>query len=104
KEMPRYDANHPKIKAANEAAKDGDPCVIRFRNPKEGSVVFEDQIRGRIEIRNDQMDDLIIRRTDGSPTYNFCVVVDDWDMGITHVVRGEDHINNTPRQINIYEA
>ncbi|MCV5657441.1 glutamate--tRNA ligase family protein, partial [Escherichia coli] len=57
-----------------------------------------------IEIRNDQMDDLIIRRTDGSPTYNFCVVVDDWDMGITHVVRGEDHINNTPRQINIYEA
>ena len=59
---------------------------------------------GRIEIRNDQMDDLIIRRTDGSPTYNFCVVVDDWDMGITHVVRGEDHINNTPRQINIYEA
>ena len=74
KEMPRYDANHPKIKAANEAAKDGDPCVIRFRNPKEGSVVFEDQIRGRIEIRNDQMDDLIIRRTDGSPTYNFCVV------------------------------
>ena len=65
KEMPRYDANHPKIKAANEAAKDGDPCVIRFRNPKEGSVVFDDQIRGRIEIRNDQMDDLIIRRTDG---------------------------------------
>ncbi len=104
KEMARYDANHPKIKAANEAAKEGDPCVIRFRNPKEGSVVFEDQIRGRIEIRNDQLDDLIIRRTDGSPTYNFCVVVDDYDMGITHVVRGEDHINNTPRQINIYEA
>ena len=104
KEMPRYDANHPKIKAANEAAKDGDPCVIRFRNPKEGSVVFDDQIRGRIEIRNDQLDDLIIRRTDGSPTYNFCVVVDDIDMGITHVIRGEDHINNTPRQINIYEA
>lgn len=104
KEMPRYDANHPKIKAANEAAKAGDPCVIRFRNPKEGSVVFEDQIRGRIEIGNDQLDDLIIRRTDGSPTYNFCVVVDDWDMGITHVVRGEDHINNTPRQINIYHA
>lgn len=104
KEMPRYDADHPKIKAVNDAAKDGDPCVIRFRNPKEGSVVFNDQIRGRIEISNSQMDDLIIRRTDGSPTYNFCVVVDDWDMGITHVVRGEDHINNTPRQINIYEA
>ncbi|MBD1565640.1 glutamate--tRNA ligase [Vibrio sp. SA48] len=104
KEMPRYDADHPKIKAVNDTAKDGDPCVIRFRNPKEGSVVFNDQIRGRIEISNSQMDDLIIRRTDGSPTYNFCVVVDDWDMGITHVVRGEDHINNTPRQINIYEA
>ncbi len=104
KEMPRYDANHPKIKAVNDAAKDGDPCVVRFRNPKQGSVVFDDQIRGRIEISNSQMDDLIIRRTDGSPTYNFCVVVDDWDMGITHVVRGEDHINNTPRQINIYEA
>ena len=104
KEMLHYDANHPKIVAANAAAKEGDPCVVRFRNPKEGSVVFDDQIRGRIEISNDQLDDLIIRRTDGSPTYNFVVVVDDWDMGITHVVRGEDHINNTPRQINIYEA
>ncbi|MEZ8689882.1 glutamate--tRNA ligase [Vibrio splendidus] len=104
KEMARYDANHPKIVAANEVAKEGDACVIRFRNPKEGSVVFDDQIRGRIEISNSQLDDLIIRRTDGAPTYNFVVVVDDWDMGITHVVRGEDHINNTPRQINIYEA
>ncbi|MDV7104085.1 glutamate--tRNA ligase [Vibrio sp. TH_r3] len=104
KEMPRYDAEHPKIVAVNSAAKEDDPSVIRFRNPKSGSVVFDDQIRGRIEIDNDQLDDLIIRRTDGSPTYNFCVVVDDWDMGITHVVRGEDHINNTPRQINIYEA
>ncbi|KZX63138.1 glutamate--tRNA ligase [Vibrio sp. HI00D65] len=104
KEMARYDANHPKIIAANEAAREGDACVIRFRNPKEGSVVFDDQIRGRIEISNSQLDDLIIRRTDGAPTYNFVVVVDDWDMGITHVVRGEDHINNTPRQINIYEA
>ena len=104
KQIPRYDANHPKIVAANAAAKEGDPCVIRFRNPKEGSVVFDDQIRGRIEISNQQLDDLIIRRTDGAPTYNFVVVVDDWDMGITHVVRGEDHINNTPRQINIYEA
>ncbi len=104
KEIPRYDAEHPKVKAANNAAKEGDPCVVRFRNPKSGSVVFDDQIRGRIEISNEQLDDLIIRRTDGSPTYNFVVVVDDWDMGITHVVRGEDHINNTPRQINIYEA
>ncbi|MFA0029228.1 glutamate--tRNA ligase [Vibrio breoganii] len=104
KEAPRYDANHPKVVEANAQAKDGDDYVVRFRNPKEGSVVFEDQIRGRIEIGNDQMDDLIIRRTDGAPTYNFVVVVDDWDMGITHVVRGEDHINNTPRQINIYKA
>jgi glutamyl-tRNA synthetase len=104
KEMPRYDAAHPKIVAVNQAADAGDPCVIRFRNPTEGSVVFDDQIRGRIEISNSQLDDLIIRRTDGSPTYNFCVVVDDWDMGISHVVRGEDHINNTPRQINIYQA
>ncbi|KLV02570.1 glutamate--tRNA ligase [Photobacterium aphoticum] len=101
---PRYDANHPKIVAANAAATEDSPFCIRFRNPKEGSVVFEDKIRGRIEIANSELDDLIIRRTDGSPTYNFCVVIDDWDMGITQVVRGEDHINNTPRQINIYEA
>lgn len=100
----RYDANHPKVVEANSQAKADDPHVIRFRNPKEGKVVFDDKIRGRIEIANSELDDLIIRRTDGSPTYNFCVVVDDWDMGITQVVRGEDHINNTPRQINIYEA
>jgi len=104
KEMARYDANHPKIVAVNAVATEDQDCVIRFRNPKQGSVVFEDEIRGKIEIANDQLDDLIIRRSDGSPTYNFCVVVDDWDMGITNVVRGEDHINNTPRQINIYEA
>jgi len=104
KQMARYDANHPKIVAVNSTAKEDQPCVIRFRNPKQGTVVFDDEIRGKIEIGNDQLDDLIIRRSDGSPTYNFCVVVDDWDMGITNVVRGEDHINNTPRQINIYEA
>ena len=69
--------------------------MIRFRNPTEGSVVFDDHVRGRIEFANTELDDLIIRRTDGAPTYNFCVVVDDWDMEITHVVRGEDHINNT---------
>ena len=74
KEMARYDANHPKIVAVNQAAKDGEPCVIRFRNPKEGSVVFEDQIRGRIEISNSQLDDLIIRRTDGSPS-NTCYIL-----------------------------
>ncbi|MGF1707896.1 glutamate--tRNA ligase [Enterovibrio baiacu] len=101
---PRYDANHPRVVAANAEATESSPFCIRFRNPKEGTVVFDDKIRGRIEIANSELDDLIIRRTDGSPTYNFCVVIDDWDMGITQVVRGEDHINNTPRQINIYKA
>lgn len=80
------------------------PFVIRFKNPLTGSVVVKDHIRGDIEIANEELDDLIIQRSDGAPTYNFCVVVDDWDMGITHVVRGEDHINNTPRQINIATA
>jgi glutamyl-tRNA synthetase len=80
------------------------PFVIRFKNPLEGNVVFIDHIRGKIEISNTELDDLIIQRSDGTPTYNFCVVVDDWDMEITHVVRGEDHINNTPRQINILKA
>lgn len=78
--------------------------VIRFRTPQEGSVSFDDHVRGTITTQNSELDDLIIQRTDGSPTYNFCVVVDDWDMEITHVVRGEDHINNTPRQINILKA
>ena len=83
---------------------EGQPFVIRFKNPQEGKVVFDDHVRGKIEISNSEMDDLVIQRSDGTPTYNFCVVVDDWDMGITHVVRGEDHINNTPRQINILKA
>jgi glutamyl-tRNA synthetase len=83
---------------------EGQPYAIRFKTPQTGSVVVKDHIRGEIEIANTELDDLIIRRTDGVPTYNFCVVVDDWDMGITHVVRGEDHINNTPRQINILQA
>ena len=78
--------------------------VIRFRNPDAGSVVFDDRVRGRIEISNTELDDLIIWRSDDHPTYNFAVVVDDIDMRITDVVRGEDHINNTPRQINIYRA
>ena len=78
--------------------------VIRFRNPLHGSVVFEDRIKGRIEISNSELDDLVIFRSDGFPTYNFAVVVDDIDMRITDVIRGDDHINNTPRQINIYEA
>jgi len=80
------------------------PYVIRFCNPQQGSVVFVDHVRGQIEVSNTELDDLIIRRSNGAPTYNFCVVVDDWDMEVTHVVRGEDHINNTPRQINILQA
>lgn len=83
---------------------EGQAYVIRFKNPLEGEVVIKDHVRGEIRISNRELDDLIIKRTDGAPTYNFCVVVDDWDMGITHVVRGEDHINNTPRQINILNA
>ncbi|OOF54596.1 glutamate--tRNA ligase [Rodentibacter genomosp. 2] len=100
KEKPRYDRHCLHDHSHSPDA----PHVVRFKNPTEGSVVFDDAVRGRIEISNSELDDLIIRRTDGSPTYNFCVVVDDWDMGITHVVRGEDHINNTPRQINILKA
>ncbi len=78
--------------------------VIRFKNPKEGAVTFKDVVKGEITIANKELDDLIIARTDGSPTYNFTVVVDDMDMGITQVIRGDDHINNTPRQINIFKA
>lgn len=100
KEKPRYDRHC----LDNHDHDINEPHVVRFKNPQEGSVVFDDAVRGRIEISNSELDDLIIRRTDGSPTYNFCVVIDDWDMGITHVVRGEDHINNTPRQINILKA
>ncbi|EGT4354844.1 glutamate--tRNA ligase [Cronobacter sakazakii] len=100
-EKPRYDG---RCRHNHEHHADDEPCVVRFANPQDGSVVFDDQIRGPIEFSNLELDDLIIRRTDGSPTYNFCVVVDDWDMEITHVIRGEDHINNTPRQINILKA
>lgn len=100
-EKPRYDGC---CRHDHRHHDDNEPCVVRFANPQEGSVIFDDQIRGLIEFSNQELDDLIIRRTDGSPTYNFCVVVDDWDMAITHVIRGEDHINNTPRQINILRA
>jgi len=78
--------------------------VIRFKNPQQGVVTFKDVVKGEITIANKELDDLIIARTDGAPTYNFTVVVDDIDMGITQVIRGDDHINNTPRQINIFEA
>ncbi|WP_251359778.1 glutamate--tRNA ligase [Kangiella sp. TOML190] len=80
------------------------PHVIRFKNPLEGAVVFEDLIKGEISVNNSELDDLIIARTDGTPTYNFTVVVDDLDMGISHVIRGDDHVNNTPRQINMMSA
>jgi glutamyl-tRNA synthetase len=98
-EKPRYDGH-----CRDNPNAGGDSFVVRFRNPQQGSVKFDDHIRGPIEFANTELDDLIIRRTDGAPTYNFCVVIDDWDMNITHVVRGEDHINNTPRQINILKA
>ena len=100
-DKPRYDG---RCRHGHEHHAADEPCVVRFANPQDGSVIFDDQIRGPIEFSNQELDDLIIRRTDGSPTYNFCVVVDDWDMEITHVIRGEDHINNTPRQINILKA
>ncbi len=82
----------------------GVPPVVRFKNPVDGDVVFNDLIKGEIRVSNRELDDLIIARSDGSPTYNFTVVVDDWDMGITQVIRGDDHVNNTPRQINILQA
>jgi glutamyl-tRNA synthetase len=103
---PRYDGrwrpDHALRKNLQPPA--GVKPVIRFRNPDEGVVSWEDGVKGRISISNAELDDLIIARGDGTPTYNFCVVVDDWDMKITHVIRGDDHINNTPRQINILKA
>ena len=78
--------------------------VIRFRNPLDGAVTWHDLVKGDITISNREMDDLVIARPDGTPTYNFCVAVDDWEMRITHVIRGDDHVNNTPRQINILQA
>lgn len=78
--------------------------VVRFKNPDSGAVSWDDMLKGVITIDNQELDDLIIARQDGTPTYNFCVVVDDWDMQITHVIRGDDHVNNTPRQINILKA
>ena len=104
-DKPRYDGRwRPEPgKTLPSVPKDMRP-VIRFRNPTEGIVAWDDLVKGRIEISNTEMDDLIIARADGTPTYNFCVVVDDWDMGITQVIRGDDHVNNTPRQINILKA
>lgn len=100
KQKPRYDGTcrHRKEPRAGIAP------VVRFRNPVDGAVVVEDVIHGNVVFENTELDDLIIARSDGTPTYNFCVVVDDMDMKITHVIRGDDHLNNTPRQINMLKA
>ena len=105
KEKPRYDGRwRPEPGKALPEPPAGVPPVVRFRNPKDGIVAWDDAVKGRIEFANAELDDLIIARADGTPTYNFCVCVDDWDMNITHVIRGDDHVNNTPRQINILAA
>ena len=102
---PRYDGTwRPEPDKTLPQLPAGVQPVIRFKNPIDGVVAWDDLVKGRIEIANAELDDLIIARQDGTPTYNFCVVVDDWDMRITHVIRGDDHVNNTPRQINILKA
>ena len=103
-EKPRYDGRWRPENARGMTPPPGVAPVVRFRNPTGGSVAWDDGVKGRIEIANAELDDLVIARSDGTPTYNFCVVVDDLDMRITHVVRGDDHVNNTPRQINIIRA
>jgi len=104
-EKPRYDGTwRPESgKALPPIPSDRKP-VIRFKNPLDGEVTWDDVVKGQITIANRELDDLVIARPDGTPTYNFCVAVDDWDMQITHVIRGDDHVNNTPRQINILQA
>lgn len=102
---PRYDGTWRPEEGKNlPTPQAGIQPVVRFRNPLAGVVAWDDQVKGRIVISNEELDDFIIARADGTPTYNFCVVVDDWDMGITHVIRGDDHVNNTPRQINLLHA
>ncbi|MDB5823885.1 MAG: gltX [Herminiimonas sp.] len=102
---PRYDGTwRPEPGKALPAIPAGRKPVVRFRNPQDGEVTWNDAVKGPITISNQEMDDLVIARPDGTPTYNFCVVVDDWDMKITHVIRGDDHVNNTPRQINILKS
>jgi glutamyl-tRNA synthetase len=99
KQKPRYDGC-----CRDKGLSHADQTVIRFRNPDEGDVVIDDLVKGQVVINNKELDDLIIERSDGTPTYNLTVVVDDWDMKISHVIRGDDHLNNTPRQINILKA
>jgi glutamyl-tRNA synthetase len=104
-EKPRYDGRwRPENLKEGHLPPPGVAPVVRFKNPLSGSVAWDDQVKGRIEIANAELDDLVIARSDGTPTYNFCVVVDDLDMKITHVIRGDDHVNNTPRQINLIRA
>jgi glutamyl-tRNA synthetase len=104
-EKPRYDRRwRPEAGKALPSPPAGVAPVVRFRNPVDGVVTWDDAVKGRIEIANDELDDLVIARSDGTATYNFCVVVDDLDMLITHVIRGDDHVNNTPRQINMIRA
>ncbi|HET9388075.1 MAG TPA: glutamate--tRNA ligase [Steroidobacteraceae bacterium] len=100
KEKPRYAGT---CRERTEPRPGVDP-VVRFRNPVDGAVVVEDLVHGPVTFQNIELDDLIIARSDGTPTYNFCVVVDDRDMGVTHVIRGDDHLNNTPRQMNMLRA
>ena len=103
-EKPRYDGRWRPENCVGKPIPEGVTPVIRFRNPDEGVVSWEDGVYGEITVANSELDDLVIMRGDGIPTYNFAVVVDDWDMQISHVIRGADHINNTPRQINLYNA
>ena len=98
---PRYDG---RAREQNLPYRDDPNRVLRFKNPTSGSVVFDDKVKGRVEWSNEELDDLVLIRSDGYPTYNFAVVVDDIDMKITDVIRGDDHVNNTPRQVNIYHA
>jgi glutamyl-tRNA synthetase len=104
KEKPRYDGRWRPEPDKTLPSPPAVAPVVRFRNPQQGVVAWEDQVKGRIEFANSELDDFIIARADGTPTYNFCVVVDDRDMEITHVIRGDDHVNNTPRQINLLQA
>ena len=104
-DKPRYDGRwRPEPGKTLPTPPSGVQPVVRFKNPVDGVVAWDDLVKGRIEIGNAELDDFIIARADGTPTYNFCVVVDDWDMGITQVIRGDDHVNNTPRQINVLRA
>ncbi|MDR0674615.1 MAG: glutamate--tRNA ligase [Zoogloeaceae bacterium] len=104
-EKPRYDGSwRPEPGKTLPEPPSGVASAIRFKNPRDGVVAWNDLVKGTIEFANGELDDLVIARADGTPTYNFCVVVDDWDMGITQVIRGDDHVNNTPRQINILRA